>query len=252
MMGENLMTKRVLIKYGEKEHLEELAEGKIRFAPSQNYVKMEEELHNKGQGDLLEGKLVFYAENLKFTRTDTGERFCVPGKKRLLVNGQNVNNMPLFCISEYGEDYFTVDNKLCIPQDKIESIKKDFPRATHALIFLDADEFINSVRQAGGHSIYSDSIHYYDYETNDLNMMSFLSTGDEDAHLSSGIVTLSVTYEDRYRILLCKDKEFANQDEYRFVVLDELSDIPVFYRFNYSGKYLLLPIDSLLDPIDLR
>ena len=44
-------------------------------------------------------------------------------------------------------------------------------------------------------------------------MMSFLSTGDEDAHLSSGIVTLSVTYEDRYRILLCKDKEFANQDE---------------------------------------
>ena len=47
MMGENLMTKRVLIKYGEKEHLEELAEGKIRFAPSQNYVKMEEELHKR-------------------------------------------------------------------------------------------------------------------------------------------------------------------------------------------------------------
>ena len=99
MMGENLMTKRVLIKYGEKEHLEELAEGKIRFAPSQNYVKMEEALHNKGQGDLLEGKLVFYAENLKFTRTDTGERISVPAKKSLLVNGQNVNNMPLICIS---------------------------------------------------------------------------------------------------------------------------------------------------------
>lgn len=28
--------------------------------------------------------------------------------------------------------------------------------------------------------------------------------------------------------------------------------IPVFYSFNYGGKYLLLPIDSLLDPIDLR
>lgn len=100
------MTKRVLIKYGEKEHLEKLAKGKIRFAPSQDYVKMEEELHNKGQGDLLEGKLVFYAENLKFTNTETGEKFFIPGKRRLLVNGQNVNNMPLFCISEYGEDYF--------------------------------------------------------------------------------------------------------------------------------------------------
>ena len=246
------MTKRVLIKYGEKEHLEKLAKGKIRFAPSQYYVKMEEELHNKGQGELLEGQLVFYAENLKFTNTDTVEKFFAPGKRRLLVNGQNVNNMPLFCISEYGDDYFTADNKLCIPQDKIESIKKDFPKATHALIFLDADEFINSVRQADGHLIYSDSIHYYDYETNDLNMMSFLSTGDEDAHLSNGAVTLSVTYEDRYRILLCKDKEFANQDEYRFVVLDELSDVPVSYDFSYGGKYLLLPIDSLLDTIDLR
>jgi len=92
----------------------------------------------------------------------------------------------------------------------------------------------------------------YDYETNDLNMMSCLSTGDEDAHLSSGAITLSVTYEDRYRILLCKDKEFANQDEYRFVVLDELSNVPVFYDFSYGGKYLLLPIDSLLDTIDLR
>lgn len=245
------MSKRVLIKYGEKEHLEKIEEGKIRFAPSQVYVKMEEDLHNKGQGDLLEGKLVFHAEGLKLTRTDTGETIALSGKQRLLFNAPDINNMPVFCISEYGEDYFTDDDKLCIPQDKINSIKKDFPNATYALIVLDADDFINSVRCAGGHAIESDSIHYFDYETNNLRMMSFLSTGNEDISLFDSKATLSVSYENRYRILLCKDTEFSNQDEYRFVVKDELSDCPIFYDFNYSGKYLLLPIDNLLNLVSI-
>lgn len=117
------MSKRVLIKYGEKEHLEKIEEGKIRFAPSQVYVKMEEDLHNKGQGDLLEGKFVFHAEGLKLTRTDTGETITLSGKQRLSFNAPDINNMPVFCISEYREEYFTDDDKLCIPQDKINSIK---------------------------------------------------------------------------------------------------------------------------------
>ena len=81
------MSKRVLIKYGEKEHLEKIEEGKIRFAPSQVYVKMEEDLHNKGQGDLLEGKFVFHAEGLKLTRTDTGETITLSGKQTSLDKG---------------------------------------------------------------------------------------------------------------------------------------------------------------------
>ena len=166
------MSKRVLIKYGEKEHLEKIEEGKIRFAPSQVYVKMEEDLHNKGQGDLLEGKFVFHAEGLKLTRTDTGETITLSGKQRLSFNAPDINNMPVFCISEYREEYFTDDDKLCIPQDKINSIKKDFPNASYALIVLDADDFINSVRCAGGHTIQSDSIHYFDYDKNDVVLVN--------------------------------------------------------------------------------
>ena len=44
------------IKYGEKEHLQQIIDGKLRFTPSQTYIKIEEKQHNKGQGDLLEGK----------------------------------------------------------------------------------------------------------------------------------------------------------------------------------------------------
>lgn len=245
------MGKRVFIKYGEKDHLKAIMDGTIRFAPSQLYVKMEEELHNKGQGDLLEGKLVFYAEGLKMTCRETGVVYNIPGKRRLCVQGQNINNMPVFCISEYGEEYISKDNVLNIPKDKIESIKSDFPNATHALVIVDSDEFVNAVRCADGHNIHSDSIHYFDYDYNSLNMMMFLSCGDENAAVPAGKLSLAVTYEDRYRILLCKDTEFKNQDEYRFITLDELSSEPEFYHFSYNGKYILVPIEELINPMNL-
>jgi hypothetical protein len=46
----------ILIKYGEEEHLKQIVNGSLRFSPSEVYVKMEEEQHNKGQGDMLDGK----------------------------------------------------------------------------------------------------------------------------------------------------------------------------------------------------
>lgn len=36
------------IKYGEQEHLQQIIDGKLRFTPSQTYIKIEEKQHNKG------------------------------------------------------------------------------------------------------------------------------------------------------------------------------------------------------------
>lgn len=44
----------IFIKSGEEEHLQQIVDGSLRFSPSQVYVKMEEEQHNKGQGDINE------------------------------------------------------------------------------------------------------------------------------------------------------------------------------------------------------
>ncbi len=42
------MKPKFMIKYGKEEHLQQLVDGKIRFAPSQTYVRLEEAQHNKG------------------------------------------------------------------------------------------------------------------------------------------------------------------------------------------------------------
>lgn len=64
-------------------------------------------------------------------------------------------------------------------------------------------------------------------------------------------IEMSMTYENRYRHFICKDKSFINQEEYRFIVTDELSDTPVFYKLNFVSKYLLLPISEFENPVEI-
>ena len=47
----------VLIKYGKKKHLKQLVNGMIRFAPTEDYIKLQSITGEKGQGDSDEGKL---------------------------------------------------------------------------------------------------------------------------------------------------------------------------------------------------
>ena len=70
------------------------------------------------------------------------------------------------------------------------------------------------------------SIRYYDYDINPLQMYMFLSTGEETMQTNT---VMSMTYENRYRNLLCKDVSFSQQDEYRFIETNELITEPVFY-----------------------
>ncbi|BFK61975.1 hypothetical protein I260019D6_12840 [Dorea longicatena] len=245
------MGKRVFVKFGKKEHLEAIIKGMIRFAPSQLYIKMEEELHNKGQGDLLEGKWIIHSESMKMISDDTGEINEIPYKSKITIGIENVNNIPVFCITEYNDKYISDKGILTVPNDELESIKQGFPKATHALIILEDELFIKAVQSLDGHKIISDRVHYYDYDINDIRMLSYLTSGDEYSY-QKGNGRQSMTYKNRYRHLLCKDDSFSNQNEYRFIVLDELSDIPLFYSIEYTGKYKIVEIDDLRMPINLE
>ena len=243
----------VFIKYGEEDHLQQIVDGTLRFSPSDTYVKMEEEQHNKGQGDMLDGKWKIHAMNFRMEDPVTG-RVVFEGKNcTFTISIQDVNSMPVFCLSYYGEEYVSnLDGKqyIQLSKEKVAKIKKDFPKATHALIIQEPDRFIEKAEKADNHKIFSDKIHYYDFDINDLRMASFLSTGDENTQLQGGTV-FSTTYEDRYRHLLCKDNDFKDQDEYRFIILDELIKEPKKYRFEFKSAYKIVPIDELLTGVEV-
>lgn len=243
------MSDGVFIKYGEKEHLQQIIDGHLRFSPAKSYIEIEQKQHNKGQGDLLEGKWVIHTESVKMVSHQTGETFVLPPKSKITIGAVDVTTLSVFCLSSYADDIFDGNNSISLEKDDIERIKCDFPKATHALIIFEKNKFIECVKATIGHSVESDSIHYYDYDINDINMMSFLTTGDEDSYRAG--VTLSMTYDERYRHLLCKDRSFSNQNEYRFIITDVLTDVPVSYDFIFDCTYKLLPIDELLDGVSV-
>lgn len=239
----------IFIKYGKREHLQQIVDGVIRFAPSQNYVLMEKELHNKGQGDLLDGKMKINAEKVRLHHPVTNELLWSFPKCEFVVSIQDVNNMPVFCLSLYNESDICVDNGksfVNISKNKIDVIKNDFKDATHALVIFDCETFIDSVLKISGHKVVGDSIKYYDYEYNTLQMYSFLSNGTEE--YKKGI-EMTVTYDNRHRHLLCKDNSFSLQQEYRFIILDQLIENAVFYPIDFSSNYLIIPIDELYNKI---
>ena len=234
------------IKYGEKEHLQQIVDGKIRFTPSQTYIKLEEKQHNKGQGDLLEGKMKIKIESAEMYAPETNEYLGTLPKSTVVISIQDVSNMPVFCLSHYGKESITdVEGTLIIDIDAehIDGVKKDFPKAMHALIFFEPEKLISSVEKIEGKHFISDEIKYYDYDKNPIQMYMFLTTGTEKIQTGE---RLSMTYDNRYRHLLCKDVAFENQREYRFIGLDDLISAPVFYDFKYYGKYLIVPIDDLM------
>ena len=50
----------------------------------------------------------------------------------------------------------------------------------------------------------------------------------------------------------CKDISFSNQEEYRFIGLDELIMEPVFYSFSFNSQYLMVPIERLKQPLTIK
>lgn len=240
---------RIMIKYGKKDHLQQIVDGNLRFAPSQQYVEMERDLHNKGQGDLLDGKMKIKFERAEARNLVTDELMYVLPQSEVVVSTQDVNNMPIFCLSYYGDDAIKhIDGReyIVLKPYVLDSIKKDFKDATHALVIFEPEKFIEDVHGIGGHQFIGDSIRYYDYNVNSIQMFMFLCTGCETLQKN---VELSMTYENRYRNLLCKDISFSQQQEYRFIGLDELITSPVFYKFEFNSNYAIVPIDQLYTPV---
>lgn len=102
------------------------------------------------------------------------------------------------------------------------------------------------MKKITNHQIISDDIHYYDYDVNILQMYMFLATCSTKIQDNQ---ELSMTYENRYRHLLCKDIDFEHQQEYRLIVLDESITDPKFYQFQFTSKYMLVPIEQLKNTI---
>lgn len=243
--------KNVILKYGELEHLQQIVNGHIRFAPSSIYVSMEEKEQKRGQGDCLDGKMIINPLSFSLRQINNKQPFAVLSDVSIVASLENVNKMPIACFSFYdNKDIVLKSGKwyLSIPNEKIKCIRRDFKKATHALIICEPEKFINDIISINNHQIVGGLVHYFDYDILSLQMLSFLSTGSENHCRNTEFALKNST---KYRQLLCKSDYFKFQQEYRFIVLDELITEPIFYNFDFTSRYRIVPIGTLYKQIDL-
>ena len=62
-----------LLKFGKKEHLKKLIDGKMYFGNAIIYRGIEEKLKTKGQGDKLEASTKLFSDNMKILDYETNE-----------------------------------------------------------------------------------------------------------------------------------------------------------------------------------
>ena len=126
---------------------------------------------------------------------ETNEYLRTFPKSTVVISIQDVSNMPIFCLSYYGaESIVDVDGltTIHIDAEHIDSVKKDFLKATHALILFEPEKFISSVEKIEGKHFVSGKIKNYDDDINPIQIYMFLTRGTEEIQTDK---YLSMTYD---------------------------------------------------------
>ena len=92
-----------LIKFGKKEYLEQLINGKIYFSNARRFIAMEEEQQKKGQGDAYEGRILLPAFNVEIHDHDTNELITTLTNANLNLVSMPISRVGLLLKSGYGK-----------------------------------------------------------------------------------------------------------------------------------------------------
>ena len=87
-----------LIKFGERQYMQRLAEGYLYFSYAKKFREIEEKLQQKGQGDYLEGSAKIHGTNMQIYDRDTGEYWGQVAKATTICHFAPANQIPVFCL----------------------------------------------------------------------------------------------------------------------------------------------------------
>ncbi len=191
----------LFVKFGEKQHLQELQHGNLYCGTAKYYRELEKKSHIKGVGDRYEGCKVyrdaeFIIDGYKFPKVD-----------EILISNERDDRTPIFCFSHYNRNDFIkgssqTDFKLNFTVRYWERIKDEF--GEYALVFLNSEEnnFVKIVAQYCKNKKINAivrPVEYYNYQTGDRTWLS------------------KYREKDSVMPLFLKDDFFSYQHEARFV-----------------------------------
>ncbi len=248
-----------LIKFGERQYMQRLAEGYLYFSYAKKFREIEEKLQQKGQGDYLEGSAKIHGTNMQIYDRDTGEYWGQVAKATTICHFAPANQIPVFCLFTCYKDYCICkgDNEFSInlPENIVCDIRNHFNKADTAAIIVEPRQFIDDINKSFNNLSKAERVHYFNISgiptkdgqvAQDMEYHKYL-TQDTPPEKVKGGIKYSFSADYVYRSLFCKDKFFENENEFRILLPDKEIFEPKEFYVRTTSPIKLFDIDSILN-----
>ncbi len=201
----------IFIKFGEKEHLEDLQNGKLYMRNLKYYNDLEKDTGVSGIGDENDGKFILNNINFYIYEKDTNRYVGEISSPKIALEHDEFKYVPVFCL-------YTIDKRNILEEsiksgkegvyefhlgfnnfDK-ENITKDFK--DYALLIIDNDIFLEKIKKAflnNNIEMIGNKVLYTDLNINDSKYV--LDVGNDRTRIPFWKDINKFNYQHEYRIL---------------------------------------------------
>jgi hypothetical protein len=235
------------VKFGERQYMESLANGEFYFSNAKRFAEIEEELV-KGQGDKYEGKAHIDVTHMKATDHRTGEIFETKVGNLVTMGVEKVKFKPIYCLSAFTKQdcnnhYSAANYSIQFSKEMQNTIMKHFPKADTAVVFFDPPSVIKSLQATSKSRLKYGFVNYLNMHPVGVEWIEFVNDKEK---IENG-TKYTMTVQNAYKMLFCKDLYFKEEKEYRFVFADDEILTPKVIYAEKLGEIKVIDIGQLFD-----
>jgi len=244
------------VKFGEREHLQSLANGNAYFSNAGSFIKTEQELRSKGQGDANEGKLFLPSSNVTARDLKTDQVILQSNLLSHLTLGfDGLNTIPAFCVTAGFQNNCAFyrgeqDYRIKFSSEHERTIRSHFPKADSALLTTDPTAFIENICTAFNEECHHDRVRYFDMVRPTTALLAYLLGEKEGFEMVKGI-HYSINTENVHNVLFCKDLFFKMQQEYRFLIQHRVIKQPTVFDIAPIKDCSIFALDCFFSGVEV-
>lgn len=259
----------LFVKFGEERHIRRLFGGRIFFSNATKFRGIEKKTGLKGQGDAFEGFIQF--KNSYAAMTDHCADLSIGYPDITITLGlADVQNIPIFCITCISADdceIYQRNGKLIIAASRAlkNTITTHFPKADTVGVFFEPQRFLDSFNTLG--ITFHSRVKYFDFSPNGSikEMIEYIAQKPGNISKQNRLLFpmcieidgkickyLSITEQNMKRVLLCKDRYFLGEKEYRIILPQKRIFASKEYTIRWGKqKRKMCTIDEFFNGIEL-
>lgn len=216
-----------LVKFSNKlSRLEDLQKGNLYLNTLEYFRNIEKETRKKGMGDYNEGRFILTDLDINIYDYETEDLILTGKASTSAITSQEDSDKHVLCtsyidfrslkISEQGKDYFKAN--IVYTEEQKKAVRNNFGEYALVISFSQFSNNLNASFKKLGIEATGDKVKYSDYSINYTNRLEPFIGNTSDKYL-------------------WKDLYFENQKEYRVIILNKDSKVPITIKVGDMSKY---------------